>query len=262
MRGPAAVVQAVEDAGMQGAPVFTYLANTLRRGDFEIPYSLVTAIDLGTVAPDVAVTPGAAPPIVLNQWAATELQARAGDAVTMEYYLWEEPGQLVTRTGEFRVAGVVPVEAGDRDLVPNYPGISDSPTLVDWDPPFPIDLRRIRRVDEVYWEQYRTTPKAFIPLADGQRLWRSRDGALTAIRIVPAAGQSLEEARQAYAERLRAIVDPLALGMAVRDVRADGLAASRGATDFGAYFVYFSFFPRRVGTGPGGALLQARRGAT
>ena len=238
----AAVVQAVEDAGMQGAPVFTYLANTLRRGDFEIPYSLVTAIDLGTVAPDVAVTPGAAPPIVLNQWAATELQARAGDAVTMEYYLWEEPGQLVTRTGEFRVAGVVPVEAGDRDLVPNYPGISDSPTLVDWDPPFPIDLRRIRRVDEVYWEQYRTTPKAFIPLADGQRLWRSRDGALTAIRIVPAAGQSLEEARQAYAERLRAIVDPLALGMAVRDVRADGLAASRGATDFGAYFVYFSFF--------------------
>ncbi len=254
----AAAAQAVEDAGMQGTPVFTYLANTLRRDDFEIPYSLVTAIDLGTVAPSVfptaapttapttaptvTLTPAAAPPIVLNQWAATELQARAGDAVTMEYYLWEEPGQLVTRTGEFRVAGVVPVEAGDRDLVPNYPGISDSPTLVDWDPPFSIDLRRIRRVDEAYWEQYRTTPKAFIPLVEGQRLWRSRDGALTAIRIAPAAGQPLEDARQAYAERLRAIVDPLALGMAVRDVRADGLAASRGATDFGAYFVYFSFF--------------------
>ncbi len=238
----AAAAQAVEDAGMQGAPVFTYLANTLRRGDLEIPYSLVTAMDLGTVAPTVVLTPGTAPPIVLNQWAATELQARAGDAVTMEYYLWEEPGQLVTRTSEFRVAGVVPVEAGDRDLVPNYPGISDSPTLVDWDPPFPIDLRRIRRVDELYWEQYRTIPKAYIPLAEGQRLWRSRDGALTAIRITPAAGQSLEDAREAYTERLRAIVDPLALGMAVRDVRADGLAASRGATDFGAYFVYFSFF--------------------
>ena len=238
----AAATQAVEDAGMQGTPVFTYLANTLRHGDFEVPYSLVTAMDLDSVAPAVAVTPGAAPPIVLNQWAATELQARTGDAITMEYYLWEEPGQLVTRTGEFRVAGVVPVEAGDRDLVPNYPGISDSPTLVDWDPPFPIDLRRIRRVDEAYWEQYRTTPKAFIPLAEGQRLWRSRDGALTAIRIAPAAGQPLEDARQAYAERLRAIVDPLALGMAVRDVRADGLAASRGATDFGAYFVCFSFF--------------------
>ena len=238
----AAAAQAVEDAGMRYVPVFTYLANTLRRGDREIPHSLVTAIDLGVVAPTVVVTPGAVPPIVLNQWAATELQARIGDALTMEYYRWEEPGQLATRTSEFRVAGVVPVNAGDRDLVPDYPGISDSPTLVDWDPPFPIDLRRIRRADEMYWEQYRTTPKAYIPLAEGQRLWRSRYGALTSIRIAPSTGQSLDEARQQYAQRLRASVDPLALGLAVRDVRADGLAASRGATDFGAYFVYFSFF--------------------
>ena len=32
------------------------------------------------------------------------------------------------------------------------------------------------------------------------------------------------------------------MGLAVRDVRTEGLAASRGATDFGAYFVYFSVF--------------------
>ena len=32
------------------------------------------------------------------------------------------------------------------------------------------------------------------------------------------------------------------MGLVVRDVRADGVAASRGATDFGTYFVYFSFF--------------------
>ena len=42
--------------------------------------------------------------------------------------------------------------------------------------------------------------------------------------------------------RLRDSVDPLALGLMVRAVRAEGLAASRGATDFGEYFVYFSFF--------------------
>ena len=34
----------------------------------------------------------------------------------------------------------------------------------------------------------------------------------------------------------------MALGLAVIDVRAQGLEASRGATDFGEYFVYFSFF--------------------
>jgi len=254
----AAVAEAAADLGVQGTPVFTYLANTLSVGDRDVPYSLVTAIELESLAPDVSVPVDAAlldpalldatlldaepPPIVLNQWAADELQASAGDAVTMEYYLWEEPGRLVTRTAEFRVADVVPVDAGDRDLVPSYPGISDALTLVDWDPPFPVDLSRIRPEDEAYWDDYRTTPKAFIPLDEGQRLWRSRDGAVTALRMVPEPGQSLDDARTAYANHLREIVDPLALGMAVRDVRATGLAASRGATDFGAYFVYFSFF--------------------
>ncbi|MDA1184535.1 MAG: FtsX-like permease family protein, partial [Acidobacteria bacterium] len=245
----AVVAEAADDLGLQALPVFTYLANTLRLGDREIPYSLVTALDLDSLAPavDGAVAsalplPDASSPIVLNQWAADELRAGTGDAVTMDYYLWEDPGQLVTRTAEFRVAGVVPVDAGDRNLVPSYPGISDALSLVDWDPPFPVDLSRIRPADEAYWDDYRTTPKAFISLADGQRLWRSRDGALTALRMVPGPGQSLDDARTAYADHLREIVDPLALGMAVRDVRAAGLAASRGATDFGAYFVYFSFF--------------------
>ena len=50
------------------------------------------------------------------------------------------------------------------------------------------------------------------------------------------------QARDVFVERLRAAADPLALGLAVIDVRAQGLEASRGATDFGEYFVYFSFF--------------------
>ena len=160
----------------------------------------------------------------------------------MEYYLWEEPGQLVTRSSEFRVAGVTPVNVSDRDLVPDYPGISDSPSIGDWDPPFPVDLRRIRPADEAYWDQFRTTPKAYIPLDAGQRIWRSRYGALTSLRFVPSADQALEAARDQFAQALRVAIDPLTMGMAVRDVRADSLAASRGATDFGAYFVYFSFF--------------------
>ena len=32
------------------------------------------------------------------------------------------------------------------------------------------------------------------------------------------------------------------MGLSVMPVRAQGLAASRGATDFGEYFLYFSFF--------------------
>ncbi len=138
----------------------------------------------------------------------------------------------------------MPIQGGaaDRTLAPVYPGISDSDTLADWDPPFPIDLRRVRRIDEDYWKQYRTTPKAFVPLDVGQRLWRSRYGDRTSVRVAPPPGQPLMEERDRYAARLRDAMDPLSAGLSVRDARADGLAASRGATDFGEYFTYFSFF--------------------
>ena len=47
----AAATEAGDQAGMQRVPVLTYLANTLRRGERSIPYSLVSAIDLRAVAP-------------------------------------------------------------------------------------------------------------------------------------------------------------------------------------------------------------------
>lgn len=235
--------KALAATGVQSHAVFTYLANALRSRDREVPYSLVSATDLNAIAPGITVQTNASPPpVVLNEWTARELRARTGDPLTLEYYVWEDPGRLVIRTTEFRVAGVVPVEAGDRDLAPAYPGITDSPTLDDWNPPFPVDLRRVRPVDEEYWKTHRTTPKAFIPIEVGQRLWRSRYGALTSMRLRPGAGQSLDDLSRRFAERLRAEVNPLAMGLAVRDVRAEALDASRGATDFGEYFVYFSFF--------------------
>ena len=247
----AAALEAVGGAGLRAEPVLTYLANTIRVGDREVPYSLVSAIDLAAVGAEVADAPVAGTsgtgvdtldPMVLTQWAADDLRARIGDTAALEYYVWEEPGRLATRAATFRVAGIVPVTAGDRDFAPAYPGISDSPTLDDWDPPFPVDLRRIRRTDEEYWTEHRTTPKAYVPLEVGQRLWRSRYGALTSLRLTPPPERPLAEAESAYAMRLRAAIDPLAAGLAVRDVRERSLAASRGATDFGEYFVYFSFF--------------------
>jgi putative ABC transport system permease protein len=243
-----AAMGALEGTGMQAGALFTYLANSIRIGQREVPYSLVTALDLHTIQPTAPARASHSIPtdskasIVLNEWAATELQARTGDEVTMEYYAWEEPGRLVTKSTTLDVAGVVPIDRGDRKMAPAYPGITDSPTLDDWNPPFPVDLRRIRKVDEAYWEKYRTTPKAFVPLETGQQLWQTRYGAMTSIRVRPKEGQSLADARDEYVQRLRAAADPLALGLTVMDVRAQGLQASRGATDFGEYFVYFSFF--------------------
>src|SRR6266542_4870172 len=163
-----------QSSGLHTEPVLTYLANTIRDGGREIPYSVVTA--LGTVTDGME----------LNQWAARELNAKPGDTVTLEYYLWQSGGRLVTASASFPLAKIVPA-GNDRDYTPEYPGITDSDSLHDWDPPFPIDLKRVRPIDEAYWKQYRTTPKACIQIEEGQRLWQSRYGDRTSVRISPAA---------------------------------------------------------------------------
>ncbi|MCW5979005.1 MAG: ABC transporter permease [Bryobacteraceae bacterium] len=223
---------AAEELGLETRGVFTYLANTIRLGKREVPYSLVTATDLDALAPrDEA-------GIVLNDWTARQLDARSGDAIELDFYVWQPDGRLATGTAKFEVDRIAPLSgpAADRELAPEFPGITDSENVADWDPPFPIDLGRIRPQDEDYWDRYRATPKAFIQLQTGQRLWESRYGNLTSLRFA-GAGEF-----ESYRSALRRRIDPLQTGFFILPVREQALAASRGATDFGEYFVYFSFF--------------------
>ena len=232
--------------GLKVSEIFVYLANAIRVGEREVPYSLVAALDpetLGTLTGATVPSDGAHPPIVLNDWAAADLRAEPGAEVTLEYFLWEEEGQLATATTAFELLAVTPMVgiADDRGLVPDYPGITESLHVSDWDPPFPVDLDRLRPKDEDYWEHHRTTPKAFVPLAVGQRLWGHRLGRLTSLRLTPETGVSLEEAQSRYATALRAELN-VSDRLVVTPVRAAALEAARGSTDFGEYFVYFSFF--------------------
>ena len=243
------------DLKLNPVGIFSYLANTIRSGEKGIPYSLVTAIDPNSFEPGmqepdqsfgspVQNSVSQSSPIILNDWAARDLGVKLGDAVSLDYYMWRNEGRLETRTAEFRVAGVVPMQglAADRELTPEYPGISGTESLSDWDPPFPLDLARVRPQDEEYWKEFRTTPKAFIPLARGQELWQTRYGNLTSLRLYPAREVSLEAARADFEKTLRARIDPFAANFSLYAARAEGLRASRGATDFGEYFLYFSFF--------------------
>jgi hypothetical protein len=218
----ASKARAIDEAtGGAGEPILTYLANAIRSGDRAIPYSLVTAMDLRAVAPVDSHVPS---PIVLNEWAARDLGVRIGAPIALEYYVWEEPGRLLTRTAEFQLAAIVPIAAtaADRELAPAYPGISDARRLGDWDPPFPIDLGRIRRQDEDYWDHFRTTPKAFVPLEAGRQLWRSRFGDRTSVRLRTAPGEPIDATRNRYTSAIRSSIDPLASGLVIRDVRAEG----------------------------------------
>jgi putative ABC transport system permease protein len=262
---PASLANTAENAAhsqsLMAFPIFSYLANRIRSGERAIPYSLVTGVDVAvwetlrdaadddqTLSQAVRGTaagvrsPEGVPPIILNEWAARDLGARIGDPIALDYFIWHEGGRLETRTSEFRLTAVTPItgSAAEKDMVPEYPGITGSEDLSDWDPPFPVDLKQVRPQDEDYWDRYGTTPKAFIVIDTAQKLWESRFGNMTSMRIL---GENpSDQSFQAFEQQLKASLDPTAMGLSVIPVRALGLAASRGATDFGEYFLYFSFF--------------------
>jgi hypothetical protein len=235
---------AARAVGGESAGVLTYLANTIRAGSRTIPYSLVSGLEPAQLRELAGGEAGGPHPIVLNRWAAEDLQVGGGDEVLLDYFVWEEEGRLRTERAAFEVAAVTELRgiAADPELAPEYPGITESESLSDWDPPFPIDLGRVRDEDEEYWREHRTTPKAFVSLADAQSLWRHRQGRLTSLRIYPGEGAGHDDLARSFAAELRERLDPFGQGFSLEELRAQALAASRGTTDFGQYFGYFSFF--------------------
>ncbi len=240
-----AVDEAAADAGAATLPILTYLVNRFELGDREVPYSTVTALDVEAVSSfgELALVDGSPAStlgedeILLNQWTADELGAAVGDRLDLTYFVVGDREDLREETTAFTVAGIVPIAglAADETLSQEYPGIAGSGNMADWDPPFPIELGRVRPVDEEYWDDYRDTPKAFISLDTGRRLWRNRWGELTSIRV---ASDSLEDFRRRLVDNV-----PLeASGLSFQPVKELGLAASGGATDFAGLFVGFSIF--------------------
>ncbi len=103
--------------GCEVSEVFVYLANAIRVGEREVPYSLVAAVDPGTLAEltgSEAPSHGAVPPIVLNDWTATDLGAAPGARVTLDYFLWGEEGRLTTASTDFELLAVTPMTGHRR----------------------------------------------------------------------------------------------------------------------------------------------------
>jgi ABC-type antimicrobial peptide transport system permease subunit len=146
-------------------------------------------------------------------------------------------------TNRFRVRGVVPLAGryADRTLMPEFPGIEKAERTQDWDAGFPL-VHKIRDKDEAYWKQHRGTPKAFVSLAAGQKMWANRFGNLTAIRWeVPGdvpPQTFVNQIETSLPRRLR----PADLGLRFEPVREQALRAANQAQDFGQLFLGFSFF--------------------
>lgn len=208
--------------------VLTYLATKLRVRERLVPYSMVSGLS------DLEVGDGE---VLLNRWAADDLQARPGDPVEMSYLVMAPGGGLVERKTTLQLSGILEMSClgADRSLTPAFPGIENAEDMSAWDPPFPVDLGLIRPQDEKYWDDHGAAPKAFVSLKTAQRLWSTRFGDLTSIRIPGADPARVEEAL------LRGL--PLdAFGMTFRPVKREGLAAAEGSTDFAGLFLAFSFF--------------------
>jgi ABC-type lipoprotein release transport system permease subunit len=227
--------------------VFTYLANTIAKGEKQIPYSTITGIDFATEPPlgPFKSTDGEPMPalkdeeIALNSWAAEDLGAKVGDAIEITYFEPESThGRVREKTARFRLAGIVALEglAADPDLTPQMPGVTDRLSIGDWDAPFPFEPGRVRKQDEEYWDEHRTTPKAFVSLATARRLWSSRFGDTTAVRFAPPPGPTLI----AQADQLR--LKPEDFGLVFTPIKRLGLAAASGTTPFDALFIGFSLF--------------------
>ncbi len=217
--------------------ILTYFVNALTHGEHSTPYSMVSAIEAGKtplIPADMRDDE-----VVINQWLADDLQAGVGNEIELSYYVVGPGRQLIERSRSFRVHDVVPLQglAGDRTLMPGFPGLKDSENCREWDPGFAIDLSRIRDRDEAYWDDHRGTPKAFVTLASGRDMWRSRWGDLTAVRFPP---ETVTE--HDVLQLVQEHSDPASLGFQWSNVRVQALRAGAQSLDFGGLFVALSLF--------------------
>ncbi len=246
-------------------PVLTYLANSIDANGESIPYSTITAVDsterLGPAWLDrdgKEIGPLERDEIVLNDWAAKDLgiDGKIGAEVGVVYFEPETThGEAKERTAKFRLKAIValtppaeparrnelvkfattPTTASDATWTPEVEGITDK-DMRDWDAPFPYDQSRIRPQDDDYWNEYHTTPKAFVSYVTGQKLWGSRFGKATAVRMP----YHRDLTTEGLAARVK--LNPATLGLELRPIRATALQAAGGTTQFEQLFLGFSMF--------------------
>lgn len=245
-------VQAVEAAckstDWKVTPTLTYLANRIFRLDDGkpskefVPYSTivgVASINGQTIADNE---------VVINDFIAQDLSKDA-KAIRIEYFVETEGHRLIEKQADLKVKGIVPLtgQAADRTWTPEFPGMKG--TLAEWTPPFPKSQWHsnwVRKRDEDYYKQYRATPKLFVNPATAKKLFGSRFGDATSLRIQKSSGDAISQEAEASLRQLIAkALPPSTFGLTWIDIKQQGLkSATTGATTnmFGGLFAGFSLF--------------------
>ena len=266
------VEQIIQDFGDQTViPQCTYLANAIDRLDADgevvstIPYSTIISVDSSSDLPlDFSLnseqTAKGIAPVVINEWAASRLQAEVGDEIRISYFEPEvERGVEVERSFGALVTSIVPLVSPDEpyrrtrqaifrkplsryndpDLTPTVPGVTDQDSISDWDLPFKL-TREITKADDEYWNQHRLTPKLFLPLSVGRQYFGSRFGVITGLRFPNTRVSDVDRLSSEIEGSLASVKGRL--GWSIVPLKANQLASSGGTTPFDLLFLSLSFF--------------------
>ncbi|HUW61990.1 MAG TPA: ABC transporter permease [Candidatus Bathyarchaeia archaeon] len=229
------VDEAAVRAGQQipgSRPMLTYLVNSISHKDRMTPYSFVEA---GPVPADM---PGGQ--VVISQWLADELGAGPGATLDVAYLKLLANNTFAEQTRAFTVHRVVAMEelAVERDLAPQFPGLSDVESCSDWSVGMPMDEARLKDpANEAYWRNYGQTPKLLLAFEDGRQMWGNQFGSVTAVRFGGAESDIAE-----VAKRLRQNISADKIGLEFVPVREIGQTAVKQSMDFGGLFLGMSFF--------------------
>jgi putative ABC transport system permease protein len=247
-----AIEKTAQSLGLRSERTTAYLANAILAKGKEIPYSIVASLNPNSASPLGSFLPAgktglADDEIVLVNWPESPIKGLAiGDPVTLKFFKPEIEGGAEETTATFRFAGSIPLSgaAADPSLTPPFAGITDKLNVRDWKPPFPYDSTKIKPNDvhELFWQDYRTTPKAYVSLAAGEKYFSSRYGLTTSIRIVPKPGETVEATAERLQSELLKQLDPASGGFTFDPVAKRLHDASKGGQDFGGLFLGFSFF--------------------
>ena len=257
--------QVADSLKMPTSPVLAYLINEISLvGDdkkFSM-YSIVAGVPepsqlaapFGPIATQTS--PLGKDGVLLSEWLAEDLGIRPEDLksqisnqpvpkIRVKYHQVGSKGELPEEERTFEVRGILPLDgmlAGDQGLTPTVPGITDAKTFNDWKQPFPMQISRVTKRDDYYWDKYRATPKAFFDLDAARGWWSSRYGSATSLRLGAVNGQLLEESAKTFESDFLKALPMDSVGLSIQPVKFLGLQAASGTTDFSGLFIGFSFF--------------------
>ncbi len=155
------------------SPIFTYLASDITSLNQTSSYAFVTGlntlpIDNKKISDDE---------IVLSTALTNQLNISKGSKIRLSWFSivsnrWQEMSK------DFTVSDIVDVNKipAQLDQSKNIPGIGDADNCLDWQTDFPINMDKIKDEDEVYWNEHKGLPKAFISYDTALKMWRHHLG--------------------------------------------------------------------------------------